>query len=113
MADVVNAATDMTLFTRMVDKLRGATESEKIINPEPAVEVLSKSLGLNEAERSQVLINLIQDQDYSKWGALNAVTKVANEHESYDRASELETFGGKILELSMRDWSQIAKAEAA
>jgi len=113
MGDVVRAATDMNLFTKMVDKLRDATEGEMIRNPEPAIEVLAKNFNLTDRERSQALINLIADQDYSRYGALNAVTKIANTHESYDRATDLESFGGKILELSMREWKQIATAEVA
>lgn len=108
--DAIGAASDEDLFHSMVDKLRESTEGEKIINPEDSIELLSKTYGLNENERGQALINLIEDKDYSKWGALNAITKVANEAESYDRASELESIGGKILELQMRDWNRIAVA---
>ena len=113
MADVVKSATDTALFDKMVTTLRNAAESEKIVNPEAAVEVLAKNVGLNESERAAALINLIEDRDYSKYGALNAVTKIANTHDSYDRASDLEALGGKVLALSQREWHQIATAEAA
>jgi hypothetical protein len=113
LADMLTAATDPALFEQLTDKLREATEGETIRRAEPAVEVLAKTLGLTDDERGQVLINLIEDRDYSRWGALNAVTKVANEHPSYDRATELEGFGGKLLDLNLREWKRIAYADAA
>jgi hypothetical protein len=111
--DVVSVASSEDMFNKMVNKLRQSTEGPQIENPEAAVQVLAKAVGLNETERGQALINLIEDRDMTRWGALNAVTKIANESESYDRSSELESLGGKILELSMREWGTIAQAVAA
>lgn len=39
-----------------------------------------------------------------------AVTAVANDHESYDRATELEAMGGQILDRAANDWTVIAQA---
>jgi hypothetical protein len=41
---------------------------------------------------------------------LNAVTKTANLVSDYDRATELEAVGGRILDLAANDWSVIAAA---
>lgn len=110
MRDVLQAATDEVLFNEMVAKLRASTEGEKIVNPERGIEELAKTFTLSESERQQAMVNLIQDRDYSRWGALNAITKIANDHASYDRASELEALGGKVLTLSEREWHHIATA---
>ena len=41
---------------------------------------------------------------------MNAVTRTAEDVESYDRASELEALGGAVVDLHARDWQQIATA---
>lgn len=110
-ADCIRASADPAMFAKTVEVLRASAETSRIENPEPAVQVLANELGLTDGERSQVLVNLIQDQDYSQWGALNAVTKVANETESYDRASELEEVGARVLGFSPSLWDSIVKAE--
>jgi len=112
-ADILTAVGSQKFFDQMLAKLRGATTGEKIINPEVGVQVLSQELGLNESERSQALINLVESKDYSRWGALNAVTKIANETPDYDRASDLEMMGNRILEMDLRRWNTVAHAELA
>lgn len=110
--DTLLASADQIQFNKYVDQMREATTGEKIERPVDAVEVLSQNYGLNKSERDAVLTNLIQDGDFSKWGALNAVTKVANNVSDYDRATELEETGGLILDLNRSQWHEIASAEA-
>ena len=108
--DMVMALSKPEFFTQIVDKMREAAESKKIEKPVEAVELLAKDFVLNEPEKQDVLENLIRGGDYSKGGALNAVTATANNHESYDRATELEAMGGKILDLPANQWKVIAEA---
>jgi len=93
--DAVTTFADPAYFQKQVEIIRATTETEKAANPVKAVEVLGKTLGLNEGEKDSVLERLIRGQDYTKYGALNAVTSLANDTESYDRASELEIFFGE------------------
>lgn len=108
--DTVKAAADPVLFNKIIDQMKAATDSAQIKEPEKAIEVLGQDFNLTDAERSRALINLIEDRDYSKWGALNAVTKLANDTESYDRATELETIGGQILTMPIKQWERVAVA---
>jgi hypothetical protein len=39
-----------------------------------------------------------------------AVTRAAEDVESYDRASQLEVLGGEIIELAKSDWRELAMA---
>lgn len=109
--DVVAAASDQSFFTRMIDRLRETTDTKPMVNPEAGIEVLAKEYSLNDDERRQALFNIIEDRDYTQWGAINAVTKIANETESYDRASELESLGVKLINMSMAQWTKIASVE--
>jgi hypothetical protein len=109
--DVMRAATDMSIFNGYIDKMREATSTPVLNNPVAAVELIAKDITLTEMEKEKVLVNLLEDRDYSKYGVLNAVTKVANTHESYDRATELETMGSLILDLNQAQWNKFVNAE--
>ena len=108
--DVVRASFDAIQFNRLLDKMRVAAGSETVQRPVEAVETLAKSFTFAQSERQSILENLIRDGDYSRWGMLNAVTKTANLHPDYDRATEIEAIGGRILDLAANDWSVIAAA---
>jgi len=112
-SDVVEAATSSDLFMKEVEHLRAAAASEKMQNPVAGVEALGKVVGLSLAEQESALINLLEGRDYTKWGALNAVTKIANTAESYDRASELEELGGAILDITNSEWKRIVNSVQA
>lgn len=90
--------------------MKDASDSSKVIKPPQAIKVLSKAYNFNETEKFSILENLIVDKDYSKWGVLNAVTKVANTTDDYDRASELENIGDQILTLNNSQWQEISEA---
>jgi hypothetical protein len=109
--DTMSAAADQKMLDVLVASLRNAADSTAIKNPEAGIQVLAKEFGLTDAERQAALINLIEDRDYTQYGALNAVTKVANETESFDRINDLENIGGKLLNINQLAWNRIAQAE--
>jgi len=111
--DVMHAIASPEFVNQMGDKLRSLKEGTTIENPVPAIEVLSKEVGLSQPESDQVLQNLIEDRDYSRWGVVNAVTKVANEDVvSYDRASDLEVLGSRLIDITNANWQRLVQAEA-
>lgn len=108
--DTIKQLSDPMLFKALMDQMRAAASSEKVINPVQAIEELGKAYSLPQGEQDSILENLIRDQDYSKWGVLNAVTNTANSVSSYDRSVELETMGGSILTLPETSWHKLAIA---
>jgi hypothetical protein len=54
------------------------------------------------------LQHLIRGADLSAWGLANAVTRTAEDVADYDRASELEAAGGRVIELAPADWRLLA-----
>ena len=111
LGDVVTAAFDQARFDATVEKI-AATTRDKIEAPDPVkvVEVTAKKFGLNDSERGSVLTHLIRGGDLTRYGLFNAVTRSAEDADDYDRASELERLGGKIVELPRGEWAEIAKA---
>lgn len=110
--DVMHAIATPEFVDKMGNKLRALKEGEVIKHPVPAIELLAKDYGFTQAESDQVLQNLIEDRDYSRWGMVNAVTKVANtEIVDYDRASDLEVVGSKLIDITNAQWQRFVQAE--
>jgi len=108
-ADVVAAAVSEATFTMIVDQLREARTGERIAKPVEAVERIVKRFALTEGEGESVLAHLIEGGDLSAYGALNAVTRAAHDADSYDRSTELEEIGGRMLDIAgTPDWHAIA-----
>jgi hypothetical protein len=108
--DMVHAATSEALFAQIVDQMRESTERKIEGNPVEAVQVLADKFSMNKPEQSSVLTHLIQGGDLTAYGLLNAITRTAQDMESYDRATELETMGSKVLALPKSTWKEIAYA---
>jgi len=60
--------------------------------------------------RTGVLWHLISRGDLTGYGVVNAVTGYSQEVEKYDRATDLEALGGRLIELQPREWKEIAEA---
>jgi hypothetical protein len=109
-ADVVRAAVDEVRFRELVEVMQAAAEDRPVQHVARAVEVLGKSEQLSEGEQENVLQHLAAGGDLTRWGVLSAVTRTAEDVDSYDRATELEELGGKLLTYSDSDWRALANA---
>lgn len=110
LADVVRAAFDRAQFDATCEKLVEATEAKIDGDPIKVVEVTAKKFGFNDGERNSVLRHLIAGGDLTKYGLHAAVTRAAEDLDSYDRASKFEELGGQIIELPRSEWQEIARA---
>jgi hypothetical protein len=108
--DVVQAAVSEATFRQTAQKLQKTLKIPLIGDPVKTVEVLAQRYTLNDAERSGVLRHLIAQADLSGYGLVNAVTHFSQELEDYDRATEFEALGGKLIELSAPEWKGLAEA---
>lgn len=108
--DVVEAAVSETNFAQVAQKLKRTLGIALVGDPVKTVEVLANRYALNEEERAGVLRHLIVEGDLSGYGLVNAVTHYSQEVEDYDRATEFEALGGKLIELSASEWRGLAEA---
>lgn len=106
--DTIRSAIDDSAFAQQVNKLAEATGIKIQTDPVEVVERTATRFALTDGEEGDVLRHLINGGDLSKYGLLNAVTRTSQDVEDYDRATELERLGGRILELPKSDWQQIA-----
>jgi hypothetical protein len=110
--DMINAIGNPDVTMKWADQLRAAKTGDTIVKPIAAIEQLAKACGLLESEKDTALENLIAEADYSRFGAMNAITAIANQESvSYDRALELEEIGGSLLTMSQHEWNRIANTQ--
>ncbi len=107
---MVQAAVSEATFRQTAQKLQKTLKIPLIGDPVKTVEVLAQRYTLNDAERSGVLRHLIAQADLSGYGLVNAVTHFSQELDDYDRATEFEALGGKLIELSAPEWKGLAEA---
>jgi len=108
--DVVQAAVSQATFEQTAVKMRATLGIKLTGDPVKAVEVLATRYLLNEQERSGVLRSLIAESDLSGYGLVNAITGYAQEVDNYDRATELEQLGGRLLDQSKAEWEALTTA---
>lgn len=106
--DATAAMFDALRFNKRIDQYREV--DKRIIQGDPikVVEVTAKRLQLSDGERGGVLQHLIKGGELTQYGLANAITRYAQDVESYDRSTELESLGSDVIELSKTDWAAIA-----
>ena len=108
--DVLQAAVSEASFRQTAQKLQRTLRIPLVGDPVRTVEVLAQRYTLNDVERSGVLRHLITEGELSGYGLVNAVTHYSQEIDDYDRATEFEALGGKLIELGTAEWKGLAEA---
>lgn len=112
--DVVKGAFNEVLFHALVRKIEEATQDRiGAVKVETFVEDVTERLALPDGTREGILRHLIEGGDLTKWGAVNAITAASQDVDDYDLATDMERAGGKVLELSQSEWSEVAQVVAA
>jgi hypothetical protein len=96
--DLVYASLDGRIFDDYVEQ------------PQATVELVATKYNLTNDERDSVLDQLIQSGEPTRYGLQAAITRMAQDVESYDRSTDLEKLGGAIIELPKTEWQQLAEA---
>ena len=107
MQDVARAAMDESKYPLIVGKLQDSTAA-KITGAVPkVVELTAKNYGLRKQEQDDVLKYLIEGGDLSLYGLSNAVTRMSQDVENYDRAVELENVGWNMVTMAPEMWRAV------
>jgi hypothetical protein len=107
--DVVRSTLAQVTFDKILERLRVAADQTIKGDPVQTVELAARRFSLTDSERGSVLRHLIEGRELSAYGLLNAITRSAQDVESYDRATELETVASQVLELDAKAWREIAE----
>lgn len=108
--DVVKVAFDKAKFDSLCDKIEGTTTQKIEGDLVKVVKLTGTKLGLSDDEGKNVLKALAAGGDLTRFGLYNAVTRASQDVEDYDRATQMEELGAKIIDLPDNDWRVIAEA---
>jgi len=108
--DAVGAIFTQERFDKLMSRYHTAANRAIEADPVKVVEVTAKRYGLSESEGNSVLKHLLGGGRLSAYGLANAITAASAEVEQYDRATELESLGGSVIELPAHEWSALAAA---
>lgn len=109
--DAVNAATNEAMFANLVKRLQESKDAKiEPITVSKVVELTAKQVGISQFESEGVLGYLSAGGDLSLYGLGNAVTRYAQDVKSYDRSTELEATGYRIITLAPQVWRSINSA---
>ena len=115
--DVLAGTLRQPTFSAFVQKLQGATTDPIAADPIGVVEVTAKRYRLNDQEKNSVLRHFLAghngQQEMTRYGLMQAVTRASQDVEDYDRASELEQLGGQIIDLAPSQWKLVSEARGA
>ena len=101
------------LSDRVMDEHIGklqALAGVQVKDPVKTIEKLGKAHGFGEGERNSVLEHLIRGGDLSLFGLAQAVTRTAEDLPDYNRSTDFERIGGKMLDLTPAEYREMALA---
>jgi len=105
--DTVRAVVDEVQFQKVVKMMRDAKDAKITGRVPQVVELASADYGFTKKENDSILEQLIKDGDYTLYGLANAVTRAAQDVESYDRSTEMESIGYTVMNMSRDRWNKI------
>ena len=108
--DVVQATVSQATFPEAARKMQRTMGIQLSGDPVRSVEVLAQRYDLSDGERAGVLRHLVTGGDLTGYGLVNAVTHFSQEVQDYDRATEFEEIGGRLIELTPKEWSGLSQA---
>jgi hypothetical protein len=109
-SDIIAAAFDTKMLDKRLETLAATAENKIVGDVNKVVELTAERFGLNEGEKTSVLNHLAAGGLLTQYGLHAAITRTAADVESYDRATELEYLGGKVIELPRAEWQTLAEA---
>jgi hypothetical protein len=107
LADTVRSAVDEAKFAAIVDSLRDSLGAKITAPVQNVVELSARQFGLSDDEQESVLDHLIRGNELSAYGLGNAITRAAQDAESYDRSTELERIGWSVVTIDPQAWNQL------
>lgn len=108
--DIVRGAFDEAKFDASLVGIAGMVEQKIEGNPIKVIDLAAKALDIRDLEKPSILRHLIEGGDLTRYGLFNALTRTGEDQGDYDRATDFERMGGKLIELAPSEWTRISEA---
>jgi len=108
MRDTVDSLFIKEEFEKALLPMAEAGKQEITAPPMKVVEYVADKYRFTDVEKDTCLSHLIRGGDLSKLGLGAAITRTAQDLDDYDRATEFEATGTKLVELPRKEWDKVA-----
>lgn len=109
----VKMAAEESKFGEILDMMRRAAQANIETEELPGLlKLVGTAVGIREPEQQHVLSHLLEVGDMTLYGLANAVTRYAQDVDSYDRAIQLESAGYDLIAMPLRQWNHFNQAAA-
>lgn len=103
--DVIASTFNQDIFLKWVDQLKHGTEVV-VDEPVDAVDNVVNRFKLPQAYKDSILSHFVKEGDPTQYGLSNALTRAAQDFESYETQIELETIGGRVSMMEDSDFQK-------
>ena len=103
LTDIVESVFDPDVFHSWVDQLQQTTEVG-LPAPSEAIDNVIKLYNVNESLKDFISNSLIAEGDPTQYGLVNAITRSAQQTESFETQIELEKVAGEISLMERREF---------
>lgn len=111
--DLARAILSNEGFEQIVEMFRESTEREITREAPAVIKEVTGRYNLNGRQGDSILDQLTRSGDMTQWGLSQAVTRVSQDEEDYETATELERIGGQIVGLGNSSWHNLMEVAAA
>lgn len=111
-ADTVRHTLNEEKFRSLASQFAQTLDTEPVEAPVEAMKVLVPKVGLSDGEGRSVLQHLLEGGNKTQFGMVNAITRAAQDVDSYDRSVEMEQIGAQVMGMGKADWATVALATA-
>lgn len=105
--DIVEDAVSQVTLDRVTHKYKMAKNMEITGDIPSLVTMTGREFDIKKDEKEGVMEHLYRRGDYTLYGLSNAITEMSQTVDDYDRASELEEVGYKVLNMSRTQWKRM------
>ena len=106
--DTVKAVVDEVRFEKIVNVMRQAKGAKIETTNIPAmVELTGTEFGFTKQQGTGILDHLIRGGDLTLYGMANAVTRYAQDVDSYDESTRLEGLGWSLIDMPKSKWDRL------
>ncbi len=104
--DAAHSVCDASRYGPIVEILERANENTITEDPVPVIEVVAEKVGLTKKEVEVLPLHMNLDEP-TQLGVQAAITSLAQKAPSYERRVALEQAGGRVLDLTDKQWSAV------
>ena len=104
--DIISGTFDDEVFNTWVEALRKTTEVE-IEKPVEAIDNVVEHFKISEIAKENLLNHFIRENDNTMYGLVQAVTRSAQDEESYEKQIKLEKIGGTISDMPITRFERL------